>query len=93
MAFQSTVGKLLNRAILAMLGLMIALLGAGVILLGLDQSHPVSVGGIAAALVGVLLIVAGVRQVYAAVSGRLPKWYAEFLVFAGGVFVGGGRGR
>ena len=80
MSYRSTVWKLLHRAGLAMLGLMIALLGAGVILLGLDQSDPVSVGGIAAALVGLLLIVAGVRHVYAAVAGRVPKWYADFLV-------------
>jgi hypothetical protein len=92
-SFQSTVGKLLNRVIVAGLGLWLALLGAGVVLLALDQPDPVSVGGIVAALEALILTVAGARHVYAGVSGRLPKWYAEFLGFAGGVFVGGGRGR
>ena len=91
MSFQSTVGKLLNRAGLAMFGLNIALLGAGVILLSLDQSDPMSVGAIVAAKVGLCLIVAGVQQVYAAASGRLPKWYAEVFVFGGGVIIGGPR--
>jgi hypothetical protein len=76
-----------------MLGLWIALLGAGVILLAVDQSDAVSIGAIVAGLMGLLLIVAGVRQVYAAASGQLPKWYTELLVFGGGVFVGGGRSR
>ncbi len=92
MSSQSMVWKLLNRAVLAILGLMIAMLGVGVVVLGLDHSDAVTVGTIAAALIGLLLIVAGVRNIYAAVSGKLPKWYAEFVVFAGGVITGGPRG-
>ncbi|NIM50367.1 MAG: hypothetical protein GTO22_14145 [Gemmatimonadales bacterium] len=89
----SAVGTLLNRAILAMLGLMIALLGSGVILLAIDQSDAVSIGATVACLIGLLLVGIGVRQVHAAARGRLPRWYGELLIFAGGVFVRGPRPR
>jgi hypothetical protein len=72
-----------------MLGVIIGLLGVGFILIAVDQSDAVSIGAIVAGLIGLLLVVIGVRQVYAAARGRLPKWYGELLIFAGGVFVRG----
>jgi hypothetical protein len=90
---QSILGGMLNRAIFALLGLMIALLGAGAMLVAVDQRDAVSIGAVVAGLTGLLLIVVGVRQVYAAARRRLPAWYAELLVFGGGVFIGGPRPR
>jgi hypothetical protein len=72
-----------------MIGLMLALFGVGVVLLALERWDGVSFGAVLGALVGLLLILIGARQVYGAARGRLPKWYGELLVFAGGVFVRG----
>jgi hypothetical protein len=72
-----------------MIGVMLALFGVGVIVLALERWHGVSPGAVLGGLVGLFLVFAGARQVYAAARGRLPKWYGELLVFAGGVFVRG----
>jgi hypothetical protein len=89
---QATVGGLLNRANLALIGLVIALFGAGAILVTVDQADAAGVGVVIAAVAGRLLTVAGVRQMCAAARGRLPGWYAELLA-GGDVFIGGPRAR
>ena len=86
----SRVWKSLHRAGLALFGVMLALFGAGIVLLAVDWSRPFSVGALVAGALGLLLTVAGLRQVWAAVVGQIPKWYTELLLF-GGVLGSGGR--
>ena len=81
--------QLLNRVILGLIGILLILFAAGVLLLGLRQGTFEAVGQIVTIVVAVALLTAGLRQIYLAIAGRLPRWYAEVLLFGAGVLVGG----
>lgn len=82
---------LLDRTGLVLVGLVLALEGAGVFALGLRGGASGAADLLTGALVGMALIAAGARVVGAAVRTSIPRWYAELVVFGGGVFVGGAR--
>ena len=63
-----TVDRLLDRAALALLGRVASLLATGLVALGLEHSDAATVSTVAAALVGLVLIAAGVWQIYGAAS-------------------------
>ena len=69
----------LNRAILALLGIILMLLGTGILALGLQRAPFQSLEQIVVLGVAVALIAVGLRQVVRAVTGRLPSWYPDFL--------------
>jgi hypothetical protein len=85
-----TVGRqLLNRLILGLIGIVFILFAVGALLLGLRQEAFGAVGHILTVTVAVASLAAGLRQIYQAMVGRLPRWYTEFLLFGAGVLVGG----
>ncbi len=83
----STFSGLLHRLGLATLGLVLILFGAGVLTLAFGSADAFRVG----TLIGLVLIAAGGRQVYAAVIGVIPKWYTELVLFGGVIGSGGPR--
>ncbi|MDH3455813.1 MAG: hypothetical protein OER90_03135 [Gemmatimonadota bacterium] len=85
-----TVGQqLANRLILGLFGIVLILFAAGALLLGLRQEAFGAIGYIVTVTVAVALLAAGLRQIYHAIAGHLPRWYTEVLLFGAGVLVGG----
>lgn len=89
MSSSSPSRRLLYRAGFALLGAVFVLCGTGMAVLGLRQIDVSIIGTLAGGVVGLALIAAGVRQVRGAFTGRVPRWYAEFVAFGGGVLTGG----
>ncbi len=80
--------QLLNRLILGLLGVVFILSAAGVLLFGLRQEAFGASSDVVTVTVALALLAAGLRQIYQAIAGRLPRWFLEFVLFAG-VFLGG----
>jgi uncharacterized membrane protein len=77
-----TVGRqLVNRLILGLLGIVFILFAAGALLLGLREEAFGAIGQIVTVAVAVALLAAGLRQIYQAIVGRLPRWYTELLLW------------
>ena len=83
----------LNQAILALLGAIMALFGVGILFLAFERVPPQAAGRIVAVVVSGALIAAGFRLVHRAVTGRLPRWYMDFLLYVGGIVGSGGAER
>ncbi len=79
----------LNQAILALLGVVLALFGVGSLLLGFERVPPQVADRAVAVVVAGALIAASFRLLHRAVTGRLPRWYMDFLVYGGIVGTGG----
>ncbi len=80
-----------DRAILGLLGIIVMLLGAGIVVLvgagivvlALEHTTFQSLERIVVVGAAVALIAVGLRHVVAAVTGRPPSWYLEFLFHVG----------
>jgi hypothetical protein len=81
--------QLVNRLILGLFGIVFILSAAGAFLLGLRQEAIGAVGHIVTVALTAALLAAGLRQIYQAITGRLPRWYVELLLFGAGVLIGG----
>lgn len=93
MAIRTMAQQGINRLILGLFGIVFILIAAGVLLLGLRQEPFGGIGFVVTVAVVVSLLAAGLHQVYGAIVGRLPRWYAECLLFVAGVFASGGPDR
>ncbi len=99
----SHIGHWLNRGILALLGIVLTLFGAGVlgwslgsgplVALGswsLGRGPLVPLGRVVSLAVAIGLLSVGLHQLYRAATGRFPVWFSDFVLHVGGLGASGG---
>ncbi len=93
MAIRTMAQQGINRLILGLFGIVFILFATGVVLLGLSQKPFGAIGYIVTVAAAVSFLAAGLHQMHGAIAGRLPRWYAECLLFVAGVLASGGPDR